>query len=107
MLVMASSYKDLVQTTSYSSPYKDVPAKNWAAPYIRLAVSNGLMSGYSDGTFRPNNTVTLEQAVNSVLLLLGYTQSDFTGAFPYAQMNVYVNNGLSQNISGAFSSIHS
>lgn len=105
MLVMASSYKDLVQTTSYSSPYKDVPAKNWAAPYIRLAVSNGLMSGYSDGTFRPNATVTLEQAVNSVLLLLGYTQSDFTGAFPYAQMNVYVNNGLSQNISGGIGTL--
>ncbi|HVI40896.1 MAG TPA: S-layer homology domain-containing protein [Anaerovoracaceae bacterium] len=100
MIVMASNYKDLVQTTSYSSPYKDVPAKNWAAPYVRLAVSNGLMSGYSDGTFRPNSTITLEQGVNSVLLLLGYTQSDFTGAFPYAQMNVYSNNGLSENIVG-------
>lgn len=100
MIIMASDYKDLVQTTTYSSPYRDVPAKNWAAPYIRLAVSNGLMSGYSDGTFRPDHTVTLEQAVNSVLLLLGYTAGDFTGAFPYAQMNVYTNNGLSENISG-------
>lgn len=105
MLVMASKYKDLVQTTSYSSPYKDVPGKNWAAPYIRIAVSNGLMSGYSDGTFRPDNAVTLEQAVNSVLLLLGYTQSDFIGAFPYAQMNIYSNNGLSENISGGIGTL--
>lgn len=104
MIVMASSYKDLVQSASYSSPYKDVPSKNWAAPYIRIAVSKGLMSGYSDGTFRPNNPVTLEQAVNSVLLLLGYTQSDFIGAFPYAQMNIYSNNGLSQNIAGGIGS---
>jgi hypothetical protein len=100
MIVMASSYKDLVQTASYSSPYRDVPAKNWAAPYIKIAVSKGLMSGYSDGTFRPGSTITLEQGVNSALKLLGYSQSDFVGAFPYAQMNVYSNNGLSENIVG-------
>ena len=100
MIVMASDYKDLVQTTSYSSPYRDVPAKHWAAPYIRIAVSKGLMSGYSDGTFRPDSVMTLEQGVNCALLLLGYSQSDFTGAFPYAQMNVFSNNGLSENITG-------
>jgi len=105
MIVMASSYKDLVQTTSYSSPYKDVPAKNWAAPYVRIAVSKGLMSGYSDGTFRPNSSITLEQAVNSALKLLGYSQSDFVGAFPYAQMNVYSNNGLSENIVGGIGTL--
>ncbi|HML37082.1 MAG TPA: S-layer homology domain-containing protein [Bacillota bacterium] len=104
MIVMASSYKDLVQTASYSSPYKDVPAKNWAAPYIRIAVSKGLMSGYSDGTFRPDGIITLEQGVNSVLKLLGYSQSDFVGAFPYAQMNVYSNSGLSKNIAGGIGS---
>lgn len=104
MIVMASDYKDLVQTDSYSSPYKDVPAKHWAAPYIRIAVSKGLMSGYSNGTFRPDSLMTLEQGVNSVLLLLGYTQSDFAGAFPYAQMNVYSSNGLSENIVGGIGS---
>lgn len=105
MIVMASTYKDLVQTASYSSPYKDVPAKNWAAPYIRIAVSKGLMSGYSDGTFRPNGSVTLEQAVNSTLKLLGYSQSDFVGAFPYAQMNLYSSNGLSENIVGGIGTL--
>lgn len=105
MIVMASGYKDLVQTASYSSPYQDVPAKNWAAPYVRIAVSKGLMSGYSDGTFRPNSSITLEQAVNSALKLLGYSQSDFVGAFPYAQMNVYSSNGLSENIVGGIGTL--
>lgn len=105
MLVMASSYKDLVDTSAKSSPYKDVPSGNWSAPYIRIAVSNGIMSGYSDGTFRPDATVTLEQGVNSALKLLGYTASDFTGAFPAAQMNVYYSNGLSKNISGGIGTL--
>lgn len=105
MLVMASSYKDLVDTSAKSSPYKDVPSENWAAPYIRIAVSSGIMSGYSDGTFRPDATLTLEQGVNSALKLLGYTASDFTGAFPAAQMNVYYSNGLSKNISGGIGTL--
>ncbi|MDF3001045.1 MAG: S-layer y protein [Bacillota bacterium] len=105
MLVMASSCKDLVDTSSKSSPYKDVPSGNWAAPYIKIAVSNGMMSGYSDGTFRPDATVTLEQGVNSALKLLGYTASDFTGSFPTAQMNVYYSNGLSKNISGGIGTL--
>lgn len=105
MIVMASSYKDLVLTASNSSPYRDVPAKHWAAPYIRIAVSNGLMSGYSDGTFRPDSAMILEQGVNTALKLLGYSQSDFIGAFPYAQMNIYSNNGLSQNITGGIGTL--
>ena len=105
MIVMASEYKDLVAATAHSSPFRDVPADNWAAPYIKIAASKGLLSGYSDGTFRPNNTITLEQGVNSALKLLGYTQSDFTGAFPYAQMNVYGNNGLSNNIAGGIGTL--
>lgn len=100
MIVMASAYKDLVQTASYSSPYKDVPATHWAAPYVRIAVSKGIMSGYSDGTFRPDGIITLEQGVNCALKLLGYSQSDFVGAFPYAQMNVFGSSGLSKNITG-------
>jgi hypothetical protein len=105
MIVMASSYKDLVQTASYSSPFRDVPAKNWAAPYIRIAVANGLISGYSDGTFRPDAPMPLEQGANTALKLLGYSQSDFVGAFPYAQMNIYSNNGLSQNIAGGIGTL--
>ncbi|HWQ78852.1 MAG TPA: S-layer homology domain-containing protein [Anaerovoracaceae bacterium] len=105
MAVIASAYKDLVQTTSYSSPFRDVPAKHWAAPYIRIAVSKGLMSGYSDGTFRPDSPISLEQGVNTTLKLLGYSQSDFAGAFPYAQMNIYGNNGLSQNIAGGIGTL--
>lgn len=100
MLVMASPFKNLVATSSYSSPFRDVAAKDWAAPYIRIAASKGLLSGYSDGNFRPDSVITLEQGINSVLKLLGYMQSDFSGAFPYAQMNIYSSSGLSNNIVG-------
>ncbi|QAT41827.1 S-layer homology domain-containing protein [Aminipila luticellarii] len=105
MLVMASKYKDQVAASSYSSLFRDVSAGNWAAPYIKLAASNNLLSGYSNGTFNPDSMVTLEQGVNSALLLLGYTSSDFTGAFPYAQMNLYSSLGLSSGIVGGIGTL--
>lgn len=36
---------------------------HWAATYIKLAVSNGIVSGYPDGTFRPNAAVTRAEFV--------------------------------------------
>lgn len=104
MLIMASPYKDSVSTAPYSV-FKDMPTSHWAAPYIRLAVTNGLLSGYSDGLFRPDSTVTLEQAANSVLKLLGYAESDFRGAFPDAQMNMFKNSSLSVGVSGVVGAV--
>ncbi len=40
------------------------------------------MSGYTDGSFRPNQTVTLEEACTAALTLLGYDVTTLTGGFP-------------------------
>ena len=45
------------------------------------------MNGYTDGSFRPDNTVTLEEACAAVLKLLSYKTTDLTGSFPQAQLN--------------------
>ncbi|MDR1136398.1 MAG: S-layer homology domain-containing protein [Clostridiales Family XIII bacterium] len=99
MLISASPYKDMV-TASSSSLFKDVPAAHWASPYIKLALTNGLVSGYSDGSFRPDDNITLEQAINTVLKALGYTNEDFRGAYPDAQMNIFRAGSLSTGVPG-------
>ena len=38
--------------------FKDVAENMWYAEYIKFAVQNGWINGYSDGTFRPNNPIT-------------------------------------------------
>ncbi len=58
------------------------PAPRQWAPYVRIAVQQGWMNGYTDGSFRPNNAVTLEEACTAVLKLLGYKMTDLSGAFP-------------------------
>lgn len=99
MMVAASSYKDTVSATASSSPFKDVRYTHWAASYVQAAVAAGWVTGYTDGTFRPDNDVTLEEAVSAVLKMLGYTASDFVGSFPEAQLAKYAALGLSDNIS--------
>lgn len=37
------------------------------------------MSGYLGGNFRPDQPVTMQEAVGAVLMLLGYTDEDFSG----------------------------
>jgi hypothetical protein len=102
MAVMASPYKDSVPAAS--SVFRDVPASHAASPYIKVAVANGLMSGYSDGSFRPDGVLPIEQAANVVLKLLGYSAADFRGGFPQAQMSAFRANGLSAGVGGAVGS---
>ncbi len=51
--------------------FNDVPADKWYYEYIKEASSLGLVSGYTDGSFRPENEVTRCEAVTMINRLLG------------------------------------
>ena len=88
MLTAFSTYRESAASQgTIGTLYKDVPGSSQWAPYIRIAVQNGWMNGYTDGTFRPENAVTLEEACTAVLKLLGYKMTDLNGSFPAAQLN--------------------
>lgn len=88
MLVSFSNYRESVDAQgTVGTLYRDVPGTSQWAPYIRIAVQQGWMNGYTDGSFRPDNTVTLEEACAAVLKLLSYKTTDLTGSFPQAQLN--------------------
>ena len=57
------------------SPFTDVPAGCWYTDAIVWAAQNGIVSGFGDGTFRPNAAITRAQAA---VMLYGYAA--FTGA---------------------------
>lgn len=101
MLVAASSYKDKVAGTSNVSPFKDVPYTHWAAGYIKTAVQEGWLTGYLDGSYKPNQTVTLEEAATGCLKLLGYTTEDFSGSYPYGQLALYQSLGLDAGVTAS------
>ena len=88
MLVSFSTYRESVDAQgTVGTLYRDVPGSSQWAPYIRIAVQQGWMNGYTDGFFRPDNTVTLEEACAAVLKMLSYKTTDLPGSFPQAQLN--------------------
>ena len=88
MLVSFSTYRESVGAQgTVGTLYRDVPGTSQWAPYIRIAVQQGWMNGYTDGSFRPDNTVALEEACAAVLKMLSYKTTDLTGSFPQAQLN--------------------
>ena len=102
MLVSFSAYRESAsQQGNLGTLYKDVPGSSQWAPYVRIAVQQGWMNGYTDGTFRPDNTVTLEEACTAVLKLLGYDVTTLSGTFPAAQLNKANELGLRDNLTKA------
>lgn len=73
MLIALSDRLDTVSASSNTSPFSDVPSASSDAGYIKTVASEGLLPGYLDGSFRPDNAVKLEEAACAVLRLLGYS----------------------------------
>ena len=46
------------QLTDGTATFTDVPASHWAAKSIAYAATRGWVTGYADGTFKPNNNIT-------------------------------------------------
>lgn len=88
LLVSFSAERESVGTQNASGTlFTDVNSSTPLAPYIRIAVRQGWLSGYTDGSFRPDNGVTLEEACTALLRLLGYDVTTLNGTFPAAQLN--------------------
>ena len=100
MVINASTSKETAANIKLNvSLFPDVKNSFWGASYISVAINNGLVNGYIDGTFKPNNNVTLEEAATIVLRLLGYSNTDLIGNYPSAQINKYKELDLDENIS--------
>ena len=62
-VVGSSGYGD------YQGYFSDVPESAWYWPKVERAYELGIVQGYPDGTFRPNESLTREAAV--ALLMRG------------------------------------
>ena len=99
LMVAFSAYRESAKTQgSTGTLFSDVSSGSAYAPYVRIAVQQGWISGYTDGSFRPDNAVTLEEACTAVLKLLGYDVTTLSGTFPAAQLNKANELGLRDNL---------
>ena len=95
---MVSSYRKSIALNQRTSPFSDVPYKHWAVGYIRAGVDNGIINGYPDSTFKPDNEVLYEEALTILLKILGYSSADFGTSYPSGQYSLANNIDLTENI---------
>ncbi len=76
MLVEALGQGDLVAGSE--SSFKDSKGK-WYDGYVALAAGLELVTGYPDGTFKGDNSVSYQEAVVMILRALGHTNSTVNG----------------------------
>lgn len=71
---MAAHFEEI----SYAggATFSDVPESHWASALIRSASSKGWISGYPDGTFRPENQITRAEVVTLVNQMLDRTADE-------------------------------
>jgi hypothetical protein len=61
--------------TTCAISFSDVPSGSTFYPYVRCLACRGIVAGYPDGTFRPNNNVTRGQISKMVSNAAGFVDS--------------------------------
>lgn len=81
------------------SCFYDVPVDYWAANDIAFAYESGYVSGYGDGSFRPDAPVKTEEALKILLKLVNYDVfAEAKGGYPSGYNAVASERGLLKNV---------
>lgn len=74
--------ENLFVTAVWLSPgdmLTDIATSDWFYPYVTRLVALRAISGFEDGTFRPQNPVTYGQALKLILRTIGLPEPESTG----------------------------
>lgn len=98
MAALRLANSDEVSATT-EDVFTDVVKDDPTAPYIKRGVELGYLSGYSDGTFCPENIIKTEQAVKVLVRMLGYgDKAEAAGGYPNGYIAVADSLGLTDNV---------
>ncbi|MDP4132399.1 MAG: S-layer homology domain-containing protein [Bacillota bacterium] len=81
LIVIMSGNKDKAVSKN-TEVFSDVSSNYWGVGYINEAAELGLITGYPDGRFAPDDEITYAQAITVVIRMLGYSASDVGTNWP-------------------------
>ncbi|MDF2520490.1 MAG: S-layer protein [Clostridia bacterium] len=94
VLLYISGQEDKAALYKNNTLFKDVKSNRWSNGYIGAAYTLGYLKPMPDGLFHPADAVTYTQAASVFVKLLGYTDSDLSGNWPYNYFNLMENLGI-------------
>ena len=81
-VVKAVDPVEAAKETTKASIFTDMDAYAWAQKYVGLAVDKGIVSGYGNNIFKPQNPVTYNEMATMLVNAMGYSAKDL-GADPW------------------------
>ncbi len=80
--------------------FYDVTLSDWFYDDVSSLALAGIINGYDDGSFRPDNFVAMEEAVKMMVVALGYdVKASQVGGYPLGYMLTGAQLGLFKNLS--------
>lgn len=76
-LLLAMTVASIGPMLAATPSFSDVPTSHWAYEQINRCVQDGIVSGYSDGTFKPTNPVSY--GAFSIMLARAFYSSELAG----------------------------
>lgn len=67
----------LIKTEAGENPFNDVSEDDWSCEYIKKAYAAGIITGYEDGSFKPDDVVTRQDAAVMLYRAAKYFNIDF------------------------------
>ena len=64
------------------SSFTDVAVGMWYTGYVNVAASQGFIHGYPDGSFKPNDPITMAEVVTILMRIAGYNDN-LPGPWPF------------------------
>ncbi len=80
-ILLSAAGKDL--SSSIDIDFSDVGENDWFYSYVRKAVQDKIVAGYSDGTFKPGNNMKVAESLKIVPLSFGVTVGESVGEDVY------------------------
>lgn len=81
--------------------FNDVPSDHWASGYIAQASGQGIVNGYGDGNFGPDDSVKYEEMIKMLMETLGYNPyATDNGGYPTGYITAAQRYGVLENVVG-------
>ena len=80
----------------------NVDAKTWATGFVNIGVQEGFISGYEDGSFKPDNNVTFAEMVSMLVRVAGYGRyAEYLGGWKTGYLSVGNDYGITKGVACA------
>ncbi len=100
--VGAKKYQTDIDSTDLADPsFSDISELHWAYNDVEYLRGQGIVTGYADGTFKPDNNILYEEAVKFVTSALGYDFMAVTyGGYPEGYIKTADQLKILKNVEG-------